>query len=58
MSDDELVELRCKFCDGLLRLEKPREVKRPVPFRFYRCSVCGMPNVLLEENHAARTREK
>jgi hypothetical protein len=45
MSDDELVELKCKFCGGQLRPDEQKPPKRNVPFRFFRCEKCDMPNV-------------
>lgn len=47
MDDDELVELRCRFCGGQLKPDTPAAPHRQVtPFRFFRCSDCDMPNVL------------
>jgi hypothetical protein len=48
MRDDEIGELKCRFCGGPLRPDEQKAPRRDVPFRFYRCEKCDMPNVTAE----------
>jgi hypothetical protein len=46
MDGDEIVELTCKFCGGRLLPDEQKRPARGVPFRFFRCETCDMPNVM------------
>jgi hypothetical protein len=46
MADDEIMELKCRFCGGPLHPDEQKDPKRGKHFRFYRCESCNMPNVI------------
>lgn len=46
MPDDDIVELKCRFCGGRLNPETRDLPNRKIAFRFYQCESCNMPNAV------------